>query len=264
MTITQTDIINILKTGVYPSGQKALAYYQQKQKYPLYPFVEVRKVQSDSNTTDVQKTSKEQTFEIRYYIKYTRPEEVEETDRLSTENEIVNVLELADIEPTSVIYFESKQWMTSNIDDRIYGSRSVLRFTVRDVASTTGVGLIGSDDKIELNSETTPITLQILSIDTTQGFSVDKHFTDDRRAIYDPNQLIEFGEFRVTYETNPTIEAIIKGISDSGGVNNGKLLKSGGISTNFTFLIGQTTSSGRYSELQTSTTTFFATAIWTV
>lgn len=262
MTLTQSDIIAILQTGVYPTSQKSLSYYQQKQKYPVYPFIEVRKVQSDSNTTDVQKTAKEQTFEIRFYMKYTRPAPVEEADRLATENEILRVLEVADIEPSNIIYFESKQWNTSIIDDQIYGSRSVLRFTVRDVSSTSGVGFIGSDDKIELNSQTTPITIQILSIDTTQGFSVDRHHTDDRKTVYDPNQLIEFGEFRVTYETNPTIESTIKSISDAGSLNNGKLLKSNGGSTNYTFLVGQTTSSGRYSELQTSTTTFYATAVW--
>lgn len=262
MTITQTEIINILKTGTYPTGQKGLKYYQQKQKYPIYPFIEVRKTQSDSNTTDIQKTAKEQTFEIRFYMKYTRPADIEEADRLATENEILRVLEVANIEPSNVIYFESKQWNTNIIDDTIYGSRSVLRFSIRDVSSTSGVGFIGSDDKIELNSEGTPLTLQILAIDTTQGFSVDKHYTDDRKAQYDPNQLIELGEFRITYETNPTITATIKAISDSGAVNNGKLHSSGGSEINYTFLVGQTTSSGRYSELQTSTTTFYATAIW--
>lgn len=239
-----------------------MKYYQQREKYPIYPFIEVRKVQSDSNVTDVQKTSKEQTFEIRFYMKYTRPANVEEADRLATENEILRVLEVADIEPSGVIYFESKQWNTNLIDDQIYGSKSVLRFTVRDVSSTSGIGFIGSDDKIELNSQGTPLELQILAIDTTQGFSVDRHYTDDRRTIYDPNQLIEFGEFRITYETNPTIESTIKAISDSGVINNGKLHRSGGSTVNYSFLVGQTTSSGRYSDLQTSTTTFYATAIW--
>ena len=262
MTVTQSDIITILETGTYPSSQKKLKYYQQKQKHPIYPFVEVRKVQSDSNTTDIQKTTKEQTFEIRYYMKYTRPADVEEADRLATENEILRVLEDANIEPPNVIYFESKQWNTSIIDDTIYGSRSVLRFTVRDISSTSGVGFIGSDDKIELNSQTTPVTIQILSIDTTQGFSVGKHQNDEMKTQYDPLHLVEFGEFRVTYETNPTIESAIKAISDSGALNNGKLYKSNGGVTNFTFLVGQTTSSGRYSELQTSTTTFYATGIW--
>ena len=31
-TITQAGIITILKTGTYPTTQKGLSYYQQKQK----------------------------------------------------------------------------------------------------------------------------------------------------------------------------------------------------------------------------------------
>ena len=57
MTITQAEIITLLRTGVYPTTQTALSYYEQKQKYGIYPFVEVRKVQSDSNTTDIVKTT---------------------------------------------------------------------------------------------------------------------------------------------------------------------------------------------------------------
>jgi hypothetical protein len=261
MTITQQDVIDILETGTYPSTQKPLAYYQQKQKFPIYPFVEVRKVQSDSNTTDVTKTTIEQTFEVRYYSKWTRPEDVEEADRLATENEILNVLETANIEPPDVIYFESKQWLTSIIDDQIYGSKSVLRFTVRDIASTTGVGLIGSGDKIELNSEGTPLTIQILAITTVQGFSVDKHYIDERKAVYDPNQLIEFGEFTITYESDPTTTAIIKAISDSGNSNNGKLIRTGD-EVQYTFYVGQTSSTGRYGEIETASTTFYADSIW--
>jgi len=181
LTLTQAGIITILKTGVYPTTQKALSYYQQKQKFPIYPFVEVRKVQSDSNLTDVIKTTKEQTFEIRFYMKYTRPESVEEADRLLTENVILGVLESADIEPSSIIYFENKTWNTSIIDEAIYGSRSVLRFTVKDISSTTGTALIGSGDQIELNSQATPLSIQILALNTAKGFSVDSHTDDERK-----------------------------------------------------------------------------------
>lgn len=261
MTITQSDIINILKTGTYPTSQKALTYYQQKQKYPLYPFVEVRKVQSDSLTTDVQKTSKDQTFEIRFYMKYTRNESVEEADRLATENEMLRVLELANIEPAGIIYFESKQWNTSLIDDQIYGSRSVLRFSVKDIDSTSGSGIIGSKDKIELNSLTTPLQIQILNMNTNKGFSVDRHFTDDRNIIYDPNQLITYGEFTITYENTVAIQAVIDSISASGEENSGKFIRSG-VATNYKFIVGNTSTSGSYGEIERATTTFYATSTW--
>ena len=44
---SQADVITQLKTGTYPTTQKELSYYEQKQKFPIYPFVEVRKVQSN-------------------------------------------------------------------------------------------------------------------------------------------------------------------------------------------------------------------------
>ncbi len=261
MTITQSEVIAILETGTYPTTQKALNYYEQKQKFPVFPYVEVRKVQSDSSITEVQKTSTDQTFEVRFYMKYTRPEAVEEADRLATENEILNVLQTADIEPTGIIYFESKQWNTTIIDDSIYGSRSVLRFSVKDITSTTGSGIIGSGDQIEVNSASTPLRIQILGLSTRKGFTVDTHHTDDRRAVYDPNHLIVDGEFTVTYEQTVATKAIIDTISASGSDNNGKFVR-GGVETNFSFLVGQTTTQGSYGEIERATTTFYATGIW--
>ena len=261
MTLTQAGIITILKTGVYPTTQKELNYYEQKQKYPIYPYVEVRKVQSDSNITDVQKTATDQTFEIRFYMKYTRPEAVEEADRLSTENEILNVLELADIEPAGIIYFESKSWNTSLIDDAIYGSRSVLRFTVKDIDTTTGSGIIGSGDKIELNSQATPTQIQILGITTRSGFSTTNHHDDDMAIVYDPSLLIEFGEFTVTYETTTTLDTLLDNLSKAGVTNNGKLIR-GGVTTQFSFLVGQATKTGIYGDIEKATRVFYATGTW--
>ena len=260
-TITQATIITILRTGVYPTSQKTLNYYQQKQKFPIYPFVEVSKVQSDSNTTDIEKTSMEQTFEVRFYMKYTRPEAIEEADRLATENEMLRVLEANDFIPTGLIYFESKSWNTSIIDDAIYGSRSVLRFTIKDISATNAEGIIGSGDKIELNSATTPTIIQILNMSERRGFSVDIHYTDDRIAVYDPNQKIPFGEFTITYKQTSAIKSIIDAISTSGNINNGKLYKAG-VATNFSFLVGQTSTSGSYGDVEKATTVFYAISQW--
>lgn len=260
MTITQADIITILKTGTYPASQKALQYYQQKQKYPIYPFIEVSKVQSDSNTTLIDKTTLDQTFEIRFYMKYTRPEEFEEADRLATENEILRVLEDNDFIPTGIIYFESKSWSTNIIDEAIYGSRSVLRFTIKDTSAGLN-GTIGSNDQIELNSQTTPLLIKILSMDERKGFSIDTHHTDDRKATYDPNHLIQYGEFTCTYVQTPAIKSIVDTLSGNGAINNGKLFKNG-VEFKFSFLIGQTTTRGSYSEPEKATTAFYATGTW--
>lgn len=261
MTITQADVITILKTGIYPTTQTALSYYEQKQKFPIYPYVEVRKVQSDSNVTDVQKTSIEQTIEVRLYLKYTRPEGVEESDRIDTENEMLRVLELADMEPVGIIYFESKSWNTSYIDDAIRGSKSVLRFTIKDVDSTTGSGIIGSGDKIELDSETTPVQIQILSISTKKGFTIDQHTTDDRIVKYDPERLVKFGEFTITYETTTTLDTLLDGLSEAGESNNGKLIR-GGVTTNYSFYVGQAVKSGEFGGIEKGTRTFYAESNW--
>ncbi len=261
MTLTQAEIIAILETGTYPTTQKALRYFQQKQKQPIYPFVEVRKVQSDSNTTEVQKTTVDQTFEVRLYLKYTRPEAVEEADRLATENEMLRVLEVADIEPAGVIYFESKSWNTTLIDEAIYGSRSTLRFSVKDYDSTSGSGLIGSGDQVELDSNGVPLQIQILALTSATGFSVDNHATDDRRTVYDPNILIEHGEFTITYEQTTAIKTKVDTLSASGAIIDGKMIR-GGVETNFTFHVGQTTTNGSYGEYEKATTKFYATGVW--
>jgi len=261
MTLTQAGIITILKTGTYPTTQKPLNYYEQKQKFPIYPYVEVRKVQSDSNTTDVQKTAVDQTFEVRYYSKYTRPEAVEEADRLVTENEILRVLEDADIEPAGKIFFEQKSWSTQLIDAEIYGSKSVLRFTVKDITSTTGLGIIGAGDVIELNSEATPIQIQMLGISVREGFDIVSHTNDTKTLVYDPGVLIDLGEFTITYETTTALDTLIKGLSNTGVTNNGKIIR-GGITTQFSFLVGRTTKSGTYGEVEKATTVFYATGVW--
>ncbi len=221
----------------------------------------MRKVQGDSNTTDVQKTAKDQTFEIRLYLKYTRSESVEEADRIATENEMLRVLEDADIEPTGIIYFENKSWQTSIIDDAIYGSKSVLRFTVKDISSTSGSGLIGSGDKIELNSQTVPLQIQVLGLSTESGFSMDTHTTDDGIVIYDPNSLINLGEFTVTYEQTDSIKAVVDALSTAGTATNCKIIR-GANETKLTLHTGRTTTNGSYGEYERATTRFYAVGTW--
>jgi len=265
---SQADVITQLKTGTYPTTQKELAYYEQKQKFPIYPFVEVRKVQSNSATTDITKISEEQTFEIRFYMKYTAPESVEEANRIATENELKARITAKDWIPTGVIHLENKQWTTQIIDDQIYGSKSTLRFSIKDVDTTSGSGLIGADDKLELNSGIAgTFTIQILGLQTNQGFTMDPHFNDTREKIYDPNHLTKFGEFTITYENTNAIQTAIKAINDLGITNNGKYIRGnttdGTLQTQqFSFLIGDTRTSGNYGDIERATTTFYATGNW--
>lgn len=265
---SQADVITQLKTGTYPTTQKELSYYEQKQKFPIYPFVEVRKVQSNSETTNITTETEEQTFEIRFYMKYTAPESVEEANRIATENELLARIVAKDWIPTGVIQLENKQWSTQIIDDQIYGSKSVLRFSIRDIDTTSGSGLIGVDDKLELNSGISgTFQIQILGLNTNQGFSMDPHFNDTREKVYDPNQLIKHGEFTITYENTNAIQTAIKAINDLGVTNNGKYIRGNSSDgtlqvQQFSFLIGNTTTSGNYGDIERATTTFYATGTW--
>jgi len=260
MNISQSDIINILKTGVYPQTQKTLTYYQQKQKFPIYPFVEVIKI-SDSNQTDINKLTSQESFEIRFYVKYTRAEEYEESDRLETENEMLRVLENNDFIPTGVIHFEEKAWSTSLIDDEIFGSRSVLRFAIKDVLATNNIGVIGSRDKIELNSDTTPLQIQILAMSATFGLNVTKHYDDQKLAFYDPVNSVRHGEFSITYKNTSDIESVIRQLASNRNEVKGKLII-GGVTTKYLFLVGGSNVSGNYGDVQKTTTDFFSVDTW--
>ena len=257
MTLTQADIIAILEGGTYPYS---FPYFQQDRKFKIYPSVEVRKVQSDSNLTDVQKTEKSQTFEISFYIKYVRSEEDEESDRLAIENEILRVLEVEDIEPAGKIFFENKNWQISTIDNEIKGSKSVLRFQFKDVTSTTGDGIIGAGDIIELNSEATPTQIQMLGVTIREGANVHTHMDDTGNIRYDPRDL-RVGEYTISYESTTTLDLLISGLADGRTENNGKVIR-GGVTTNYTFLIGQTTKAGQYGDVERATTAFFITGQW--
>ena len=261
MTWTQADIIQVLKTGNYPTTQAPLHYYQQKQKFPIYPFVEVVKVQSDSNTTDIEKTTLDQTFEIRYYVKYTRPADYEEADRLATENEILRVLENSDMIPVGIIYFESKTWLTSLIDDEIYGSRSVLRFSFKDMSATNNIGAMGSRDKFEINSDTTPIQVQVLSINKRFGSGITPHAIDEGTLYYDPTALIRHGEFTITYKNTTEIESALNTLSINRVPTKGKIIRNG-VPINYWFLVGNTNTSGNYGDVERATTVFYATGTW--
>ena len=263
---SQADVITQLQTGTYPTTQKELAYYEQKQKFPIYPFVEVRKIQSNSATTDITKVAEEQTFEIRFYMKYTAPESVEEADRIATENEILARITSKDWIPTGVIHLESKTWTTQIIEDPIYGSKSTLRFSIKDVDTTSGSGLIGADDKLELNSGLASVfTIQILGLNTDQGFTMDPHFNDEREKVYGAYQLIKYGEFTITYENTNAIQNAIKLINDTGSGCNGRYIRGKGANQQikqFSFQIGNTTTRGTYGEIEKATTTFYANGTW--
>lgn len=265
-TLTQQQVVDILRAGTYPYATK-LQFFIQKQKFPYYPSIEVRRVGSPSTTSDVQKTQIDTTFEVKLLLKYTREQEFEEADRLVAEDEILRLLEDADLPPTGKIFFEQKNWNTTTIDQAIFGSESTLRFIFREVLSSTGDGIVGADNTFELDSEaelsplTGPLVVQILAINDTSGATVDQHSVDDGRVQYDPIEL-RAGELSITYETTPAIDAFVKQVTDDREEFKGKLTR-GGVSEQVLLLLGTSTRTSQYTEVERVTTQFFVVGTWT-
>ncbi len=262
MSLTQQDIIDILKQGTYPYQ---LHFFKQEQKFPIYPSVEVRRVSTPSNTTDVQKLQIDTTFEIKLLLKYTRDPDFEEADRLVTEQEIIDLLEDADIPPPGKIFFEQKNWNTQTIDTAIFGSHSILRFIYREIQSTTGEGIIGAFSEIVLDAIpdtlSDPLTLQVLEFSDSGGATVHKHHQDSGESGYDPHELIE-GEFSITYEETTDNSDDIKTLTDNREEVRSVLTR-GSESENVLLLLGTTTKRGSYGEVSRATTQFFITGTWT-
>jgi len=268
-TLTQDQIVDILKQGTYP--YKTLRFFTQKQKFPDYPSVEVRRVGSPSTISDVQKTTVDTTFEVTLLLKYTREEEFEEADRLVTEDEILKLLEDADLPPpfnpvSAMIFFESKSWSTSTIDSAIYGSESTLRFVFRQILSTTGTGIVGANNQFELDSDgvgsplSGPLKIQVLSITDVSGVTVDQHSIDTGEMQYDPRELRE-GELSITYESNANIDALVDQLHTAREEFKGKLVRNG-VSKNVLFLAGTSTRTSQFTEIERVTTQFFVVGTW--
>ena len=264
-TLTQQEVVDILKTGTFP--YKSLQFFIQKQKFPIYPSVEVRRVGSPSTTSDVQKTQIDTTFEIKLLLKYTRKQEFEEADRLVTEDEMLRTLEDANIPPPNKLFFEQKNWNTAVVDSAIFGSESTLRFIFREVISTTGEGLVGADNEFELDSLSLasplsgPLKVQILAINDTSGATVDQHSVDDGRVQYDPRELRE-GELSITYENTAENEALIQQLTDARTEFEGKLVRNG-VEQQVVLLLGNTTRTSQYTEVERATTQFYVVGFWT-
>lgn len=256
-TLTPKQVIDIIKPGEFPYR---LQFFQREQKFILYPSIEVLLISSDSNTTDVLKTQIDTVFEVRLFIKYNRRDEFEEADRIAIESEIIDLLEDANIPPPNEIIMEQKTWNSSLLDTEIYGKKSTLRFTYRDYKSTTGDGITGLGNFIELFTDTDPLQIKMLSFNSTEGATVDSHSIDSGEVQYDPRELREF-EITVTYENTFEIAKALKTATDSREEINGRLLRNGQI-RNFTYLLGTTTKAGQYTEMEKATTSFYVTGIW--
>ena len=259
VSLNPSDIITTLKSGNYPYE---LQFYERRQKFVIYPSVEVVKTKPDSRTAnDPTKYTVSSSFEINLYIKFTRSPNAEETDRAKIENEMLRVLEEADTEPKGKIFHESFDWSRSPLDQEIFGSISTLRFEYKDVIPIND-GIVGAYDKLELNSDSaTPTQVQILTYQVMgEGADIEKHQDDELITYYDPTTKREL-EFQITYESSNAMDSIINTASKGRGEIKGRLFR-GTETTKYNLLVGNTTKMGQYGDIEKSTTGFFVTGDW--
>tara|TARA_R110002020_G_scaffold220247_1_gene428164 strand:+ start:4557 stop:5411 length:855 start_codon:yes stop_codon:yes gene_type:complete len=258
-SLNPSDIITTLKSGNYPYE---LQFYERRQRFVIYPSVEVVKTKPDSRTaTDPTKYTVSSSFEIKLYIKFTRSPNAEETDRAKIENEMLRVLEEADTEPKGKIFHESFDWSRSALDQEIFGSISTLRFEYKDVIPIND-GIVSAYDKLELNSDsTTPTQVQILTYQVIgEGADVEKHQDDELITYYDPSTKREL-EFQITYESTNAMDNVINTASKGRGEIKGRLFR-GTATSKYNLLVGNTTKIGQYGDTEKSTTSFSVTGDW--
>ena len=259
VSLNPVDIITTLKSGNYPYE---LQFHERRQRYIVYPSVEVVKTQPDSRTaSDPTKYTIKSQFEIKLYIKFTRSENAEQTDRAKIENEMIRVLEEADTEPIGKIFFESFTWSRTPLDQEIFGSISTLRFEYHDVVPIND-GIVGAYDKLELNSESaTPTQVQILTYQVGgEGANIESHVDDELITYYDPSTKREL-EFTISYESSTAMDSIINTASKGRDEVKGRLFR-GDVTSKYNLLVGNTTKSGQYGDTEKATTSFYVTGNW--
>ena len=94
-----------------------------------------------------------------------------------------------------------------------------------------------------------------------EGVDILSHIDDNGITRYDPLGVKEL-EMRVTYENTDVIEGIVETASDNRLDVQGKITRNG-VVKNHTFLIGNTTKRGQYSDIEKATTTLYVTGTWT-
>lgn len=267
MTITADQIITLLKTGVYPTPYPAIQYYKYKQKFTNYPSIEVVRAQPDSYQEDVVKRDRNFQFEIRLYIKYILLPDQELINQASIEDTISGLLLGYDFQGQQKIFQESIGWTRTDLtggEGSVYGSMSSVRLGVKDVTSTDGLGYVGAYNIIELNSDTTPVQIQLLNSTFNDGSNLISHADDAGQISRDPGQFNP-GDYSITYENTAALDPLIKTMSnhETGGVAvKGRLIK-GNTIYNYLFLIGSTVKSGGYSEIERGTTKVTVEGTWT-
>jgi hypothetical protein len=199
--------------------------------------------------------------EIIFYLRYNRRQEDEEENQTTVENTILATLESVNF-GTNALFSETKSWQRSPLNVQgIYGSQSRITVSIVDKASKSGSGILGYTDKIELNSDTTPIQIQCLSFNESYGNGMDTHNNDIGQSIWDTTSS-ETHSITFTYESTTSRDSLIKTLADARDEVKGKVIR-GGVSTNYNFLVGNTTRAGQFDNIERATTVLYVNGTWT-
>mgnify|MGYP000910650122 CR=1 FL=1 len=216
---TATDIKNTLEAQSYPF---AIKFYTFKPRYPIYPYIMVRKSQPESTRETITDVTKTNAFEIILAIRYTRSQDLEEANQTTIENTIISALESQDFGATAK-FGEDKKWNRTPITTPIYGSQSTINVTITDMASQSGSGILGAETTLTIQGGS---TIKILGIDQSEGASVTTHKQDSGEVFRDVTGF-ERGDITITYESTNAIDSEIATIRDSGDDKNITLTKKG-------------------------------------
>jgi hypothetical protein len=261
MTIlTSTQVIALLNSPTSPYPYQ-LPFYAEVQQFPIYPYGTCVKVQPESTDKNIQIVVDDNSFEIKVYIRYTRGLDLEESDQTTIETTILRTLAAADPLSASQIYSLGKNWNRTPLNsDDMYGSVSTLRVTIRDISSTSGVGILGSGMTLQLNSDSTPLNIVLLSSTNNDGTTLTSHHIDTGNQFWDPVEF-ESGEFYITYENTLAIQSTIQSLASSGTEVKGQIIRNG-VSTNYLFLVGDTTKAGQFDNIEKATTHIVVNGTW--
>jgi len=226
-------------------------------KYPIYPYVVIRKIKPQGTQEDFVTVTKTDGFEVKLHIRYTRDQAKEEADQTTVENVILAALEAQDFGSVA-LFSESKTWQRQPLQ-KLYGSTSTIMITITDIISKSGSGIGGYTDKIELNAPSGTL-IQILRMEDQRGTTTDAHLNDQGQSFWDPISS-EGHSIQATYESTTALDTIINTAADLKEEIKGRLQR-GGVTTNYLFLVGRTTKSGQFDNIERATTTFYVAGTW--
>lgn len=254
-SITATALKTTLEAETYPYE---IQFYTYEPKFPIYPYCVVKKYQPQGTTETITDVIKREGFEVTLYLRYTRMQDDEETDQTTIENTIIAALEAQDF-GTNALFSETKTWQRSPLQ-QVYGIQSRVSLQIVDKATKSGTGILGYTDQIQFNSQGSATTIQCLAFNESRGTAMDSHRNDLGAEIWDPTGS-ETHTISITYESTTGRDTLINGLADSRTENNGKLIR-GGVTTQYKFLVGNTTKAGQFDNVERATTTLYVSGTW--